>query len=544
MSAVIECEVLESESLFGQSDLPAISTPLTALLSLYDGQRQDIERIAGYVQGETDVINYFMTGATHTHGFSTVNMTRLFEAEPAIRALDAHYWSRALNLTDVMEYMPAKRRNEWSEMIRTGFALVNEAVEDRFGKIMKTKKVPIPHFTKEIVHDTLGSMLAQREQYFSERVDGLWTSLSADHLTNQPEAFSKRLIIARVIDSWGHLDYSVANHIHDLRCVISKFSGRDQPSHRLTTGELESIVTDVMRHGGTGKWHSFDGGSWSIRMYQVGTAHLLIHPDMAWRLNAVLASIHPLAIPSEFRKKPQKKAKKTTLVHDLVPFEVLNQLCQGQLSDDGKTLNFGYRLDGPLLDKTAEILRYIGGVKKGSAFEFDYCLFGVLSLLIRTGQLPEQRSHQFYPTNPTLAAEAVALADIGEEDTVLEPSAGQAGIADFLPIDRTTCAEISPLHCAVLESKGFNTINTDFLTWNPGRQWGRCVMNPPYGGQAEAHVLKAASLLKAGGVLVAILPSGFLNKILVDGAKHEYSTVRGGEFKGATIAVVMLKLTL
>ena len=39
---------------------------------------------------------------------------------------------------------------------------------------------------------------------------------------------------------------------------------------------------------------------------QKGTAHFEIHPDMAWKLNCVLASMHPMAIPAEFRQKPKQ----------------------------------------------------------------------------------------------------------------------------------------------------------------------------------------------------------------------------------------------
>lgn len=539
-------EVFGPDTLFDNSTLPAISTPLDALFSLYRQQKTDIERISGYVQGETDVIHYFMTGAQQTHGFSTINMTKLFESEPAIRALDSSYWGRAIHLTDVLEFMPAKRRNEWSEMIRTGYCQVEKKVVDRFGdagtqKVMK----PIPAFEEETVRNTLKGMLVLREQFLAERVDGLWSALSETHLTNQPQAFGKRMIISRVINSYGSVDYDTVNYIHDLRCVIAKFMGRDAPSSRLTHNALNNIARSVTRDGGSGKWHTFDGGAWKLRAYKVGTAHMEICPEMAWRLNSVLASLHPMAIPSEFRKPPSKKSKTIRLVHDLVPFEVLEEISQCDIAKDRLSLSFGFSVES-LSERTEDVLRFIGGVKQGTGFrswKFEYSLDDVLGHILRTGQLPEIRTHQYYPTPRHLAEEAVDLADIGNDDDVLEPSAGQGGIADYLPIDRTTCVEISPLQCKVLEAKGFNTVNEDFLNWVPNKRWGRVVMNPPFAdGRAEAHLRKAVSLLKEDGILVAVLPASFRGKVVIDGWNHEYSTIRSGAFKGASVSVVLLKL--
>lgn len=38
----------------------------------------------------------------------------------------------------------------------------------------------------------------------------------------------------------------------------------------------------------------------------MGTAHLDVHPEMAYRLNSILAYLHPAAIPESFRKRPKR----------------------------------------------------------------------------------------------------------------------------------------------------------------------------------------------------------------------------------------------
>lgn len=541
---VVSGEVMDE--LFASSSLPALHSPLQTLFSMYRKTRADIERVADYIHGECSAFCYFEEGA-RKNGRTPIGLDSLFDREGAILALDTDYWSKAFNLTDVRSYMPAKRLNEWNEMIRTGYLEKEVPAEDRFGVYgTKKEKERIPAFEEDTVKSTLQSMMALRQQFFAERVDGLWDALSETHLTNQPQAFGKRMILKRVINWSGYLDRDMANYIHDLRTVIARFMGRDEPPHQMTWQALDRIVDDVMRGNGSGKWHEFDGGAWKLRSYKVGTAHMEIHPDMAWRLNAVLASTHPMAIPSEFRKKPVRAQKKFALVHDLVPFEVLDELRQARVGRDCKSLSF-WSSTKTISERCKDLMRYLGGVPQGAGFgswSFDYVVIPVVGELLRTGQVPEQKAFQYYPTPAGLAAELVAMADIGEGHDVVEPSAGQGGLADLLPKERTTCVELGALHCKVLEAKGFKVINEDFLAWLPGRRFQRIVMNPPFAdGRAEAHLRKAASLLTDDGVLVAILPSGFKGKEIIEGRKHEYSSVRAGEFKGASVSVVMLKLS-
>jgi len=135
----------------------------------------------------------------------------------------------------------------------------------------------------------------------------------------------------------------------------------------------------------------------------------------------------------------------------------------------------------------------------------------------------------------------VDLADIGPEETCLEPSAGMGGLADLLPKDRTHCIEVSPLHSKVLEAKGHNVTHADFLAW-AGDQVDCVVMNPPFSeGRWQAHVQHAATLVKPRGKLVAILPASAKGKDLLPSMTHEWSRIYENEFPGTSVSVVILK---
>ena len=106
----------------------------------------------------------------------------------------------------------------------------------------------------------------------------------------------------------------------------------------------------------------------------------------------------------------------------------------------------------------------------------------------------------------------------------------------------THCVEISPLHCKVLEGHGHSVTQADFLAWSV-QQVDRIVMNPPFSeGRWLAHTQHAASLVKPGGKLVAILPASAKGKDF-DGIDCAWHGPYDNEFAGTSISVVILEAT-
>lgn len=83
------------------------------------------------------------------------------------------------------------------------------------------------------------------------------------------------------------------------------------------------------------------------------------------------------------------------------------------------------------------------------------------------------------------------------------------GLAERLSKEQTTCVEVSPLRCRVLEAKGHKVINADFLKWaaETHERFDVVVMNPPYSeGRFKLHLNAAAELVKDGGRLGPYCP--------------------------------------
>lgn len=534
---------------------PVSSDLIDGLIGQYQTMRKHIDSVAAFAGSDEmkSALHYFLDGnATEERGRFSMQRSaeQLFDPVGAIASLNASYWSRALQLTDVLDMMPQKRRDEWNNQIKNP----QGTKRDKYATDYIIP--PLPEFTDTTVRDTLVELLRMRGQFLAERVDGIFRGLSGDHVTNAPEGFGKRMIIARVLTPYDTSDHSTAGLINDLRCVIAKFMGRDEPKYYESSALIDRLRSRW------GEWVPVDGGAFKIRLYKKGTAHMEVHPDMAWRLNAVLAQMHPTAIPASFRQKPKRKVKDVPLMQRPLPFAVLGVLARVKQArekvpgsgfrDVYRDIRNTVRIDTTEGNKAAEaeaarVLQALGGTpmaKWSWYFEFDYDPLEVIKEIVVTGCIPDQKAHQFYPTPQPMARRVAEL--IGENNgrSVLEPSAGQGGIASEIIGGNMTLVEVSPLQCKVLEAKGFaNVVCADFLEWAKGApKFDAVAMNPPFDqGRWLAHVEAAASLVSLGGRLVAILPSGAKSKLAdLDGFNISWRGPFDNEFAGTSVSVVIL----
>lgn len=550
---------------------PAPTNLVDTLVAEFNRDKQRIEDLANAINQpeHKSIFHHFVNGNMRERPFGAKSMVdTLFQVDGAVGELTGAYWNRALSMTDVMDYMPAKRRHEWFEQIQNPLGKKNPYFgRSRYGNDRDDKEweiAPLPAFTRENVSGTIMSLLSDRSRFFSERVDGIFKALSRDHVTNCPQGFNKRMILPSVVSGFGYVEYRAVDVLHDLRCVLAKFMGRGEPDRGSTLSVVEAIRLD------NGTWMGVDGNSFRMRIYNgVGTAHVEVHPEMAWRLNAVLASLYPAAIPAEFRNKPKRKVntKSFTLYENLLPFPVLKAMHElvEAMDIEGedeagrarlKRLPNTRALPFSPIDKHVEarlvaVLESLGGVplktSKGKGYwQFNYDPAGVLNEVICTGQVPDQKSHQYYPSSKDLAADVAReiLDGFPSGGDILEPSAGTGALVDVLPKSAVQCIEISPLHCRVLREKGYPVIEGDFLDLAPSLPlFDRVAMNPPFSqGRWQAHLSAASQLLKVGGKLVAILPASAKNNCPLEADKFQvsWSSIYSDCFRDTSVSVVIL----
>lgn len=490
---------------------------IDGLLGQYDRMRARLEEVAALVKTEIGgAVGYFIRGSNDKFHRYAPEVDQLFNLERAIAALNADFWGRALALTDVYNYMPQARRDEWNNDIHE----------------LKT-----PDFDAATVGATIETLLLSREKFFAERVDGIFRGLSGNHVTNRPEAFHTRMILEYVFNNFHSVESSKAGVINDLRVVIARFMGRDEPRWSASS----DMLTRCRRN--PGEWHDVDGGALRVRVYKKGTAHIEIHPEIAYRLNSVLAFLHPHAIPASQRTKPAKPNKSFRTMMRPLPFEVVAALADARLR--GHTVTLGYGLERHIAAEALRVLESIGGTHAPGAnvVEFDYDARDILDAVITSGCIPDQKTHQFYPTPASIAQRVIDAAEITEASRCLEPSAGLGALASLIPPQQVTCVEISQLHCDVLQRRGYAATCADFLAWAPKQtdRFDAVVTNPPFSdGRALAHVTAAAGLLAPAGRLVAVLPASLRGRDVLPGFACSWSEVIANEFAGTSVSVAIL----
>lgn len=518
-------ELVEPEELLASA--PVVYSPFRDLLAEYADVKTGLEAVAGFLDGKESLLQIFLDGNVEEGGHrrATRDAKRLLGLEGAISALDSRFWTRALDVAGLKDTLPAKRRAEWVEMINAQTC---------------------PRFEETTLIETIRYLVDMQGRFLSERVDGIFQALSRSHLTNEPQGFGRRMILPCCYsEHGGYPEWRMVDVITDLRRVIATFMGRDEPDRNTTNTAMKRALSLQ------GAWCSVDGGALRIRAYRgVRTAHLEVHESLAWRLNALLANLHPSAIPEAHRTPPKRKPKGNWgRIERPLPNAVLGILA-GLSYSRGRnawTLPTGVTpKEIAALDEARALLEGIGATSLDRwSVSFPYEPAEVIEEIVSSGLVPDHVSHQYYPTPKALAERLIAIAEIPAGATCLEPSAGQGAIADLLPRDDTLCIEVAPLHAKLLEAKGHRVLCADFLKWSQGegchQRFERVVMNPPFrDGQAVAHVEVAWQHVAPGGRLVAIVPEGAMRALRLADAAVTWSDPIEGAFPGVSVRVRVL----
>lgn len=216
-------------------------------------------------------------------------------------------------------------------------------------------------------------------------------------------------------------------------------------------------------------------------------------------------------------------------------------------------------LDRPIYDAVNKALVAAGGKwnKRAQAHIFPHDPRPRLGLMLDTGvAIDERKAYQSFFTPADLAARLAAMASVRGK-TVLEPSAGEGAIADACTAAGSSgvdCFEIRQEFAQTLEAKGYSVGCVDFLSVSPSVNfdYDRVVMNPPFrGNQDIKHVAHAIRFSRSGGVIVAVMSAGAVEKPAFQGIamalnRIEITPLPQEAFKesGANFSTVIVKGTV
>ena len=117
---------------------------------------------------------------------------------------------------------------------------------------------------------------------------------------------------------------------------------------------------------------------------------------------------------------------------------------------------------------------------------------------------------QFYPTPRKVIDRVISSINISKDDRVLEPSCGDGAILDALAENgiHANGIEYDAGRANQARAKGHSVQVANFLECEPDPRFDYVIMNPPFAGQHYVkHVEHAMKFLRAGGILIAILPA-------------------------------------
>jgi len=220
--------------------------------------------------------------------------------------------------------------------------------------------------------------------------------------------------------------------------------------------------------------------------------------------------------------------------------DVLNTLARADTA--GPSLKLTGQLDRNLYVRTNKVLEAAGGKwdKKAKAHLFPVDAANAMEQIMQTGEVTLIRTIQqdfsYFPTPPAVVSRIIALARVGGNMMLLEPSAGKGAIASvFKGIAFVHAIELLDDNVAALRELGWmdSVVQADFLTVAPTPIYDRVTMNPPFAKQADIHhVLHALGFLKPDGLLVSVMSSGvtFRDNRLTQNFR-DLIRARGGEIE-------------
>lgn len=525
--------------------LPSLTTPaVDDLLHQYERGEREMRRLHAELMSAENrpALMSFAYGADVYHQstsksrFWAMDLVDMFDLSRAINARQEHYWFQLFDMCSFTNILPTALWEQWKASF-TAWRVKGGA--------------GIPTFDRSTVYRCLSMVEAHRANFFSMRVEAVWDGLSPSHKTNVGSGFYERMIL-----DWMYSDHGTPTSKDRVFCDLVNLcsvvmTGAEDPFF-----SSYGVLRDA-RAEHCGEWVEALDGALQIRAFKKGTLHVDIHPEVANRLNIALAYIRPYSLPDEATlKKPHRKSGfgSADLVTCSIPRQVrsyLHYVAQAQREDGLWVLKpsgaptVTERLSGAVKGMIDDVLAQIGGVREGNVHLFDYPPIEVVSLVVRTGEVPDKLSHQYFSTPADLAQEFVEWVGVDQQAICYETSAGTGGIAKHMPL-QTYCVEVDRLRALALDKMGFEVKQADFLTLSPDDLHGLAdavLMNPPFAGRAwQDHLEHARKFVRAGGVIGAILPEGARTKLpALEGGELIYSAPMKNRFKDASISVVFAK---
>lgn len=247
---------------------------------------------------------------------------------------------------------------------------------------------------------------------------------------------------------------------------------------------------------------------WQIRLYILKHWHIGLWEDNYKGVD--LSPYEPISIPKKEVKPIETKKNITPQMTAILK----------QCTIEGTVVKLpNIQLDRNEYQEVKKQLELIGGKWKGGkvfGFVFETDPTHLLNQIANGEKRNLKKEFQFFATPEKISKQLVSLAELKEDDTVLEPSAGQGAI--IKEINKVCnvvpdCFELMDVNTVVLNKSGlkFNLIGEDFLKHN-NKTYTKIIANPPFTKNQDIdHLKEMYNCLGNQGRLVCITSESWVN---------------------------------
>lgn len=159
-------------------------------------------------------------------------------------------------------------------------------------------------------------------------------------------------------------------------------------------------------------------------------------------------------------------------------------------------------------------------------------------------------SSQLFVSPAPVCRRLVEMADVCNTDVILEPSAGTGAILQAIksaaPAAQCDAVEQNGDLYRYLQQNmdGVNVVCGDFLEYETEKRYSKIIMNPPFQHAHDIkHIQRALTLLKPGGVLVAICLNGPRQERILKPLSVAWEVLPRNTFTYTEVSTVILKIT-
>ncbi len=237
-----------------------------------------------------------------------------------------------------------------------------------------------PDFEQDTVINTLQELLNSLKKCFAKRVEHTFKKLSGLQVPSS-NGFNELMTITGLNTEPG-LSQTKLSIIVELRVLLNELMGRESFDARSTDKNIEALFNEDVR------WHAMDGGTLRLRPTKDGSMDVIIHPDLALRLNRKLVALYPNSIFTLINK-----TSIVAPVNNVISPSVIDLITQGVHFDPAhKTIDLRTDMHGEVARRVHHIIEQMGGIYNDHSYQFDFDPRDLFRRLAISGVMPETTS--------------------------------------------------------------------------------------------------------------------------------------------------------